>query len=151
VGGQAAGVQIEFIASFAVITTEPAPRRGLFLDVLGLPLAPDDTGDYFFTEQLGGAKHFGVWPLSQAAQACFGTPAWPSDRQVPQACVEFEVADEAAVRAAEQELVAAGYVLLHTTKTEPWGQTVVRLQERDGTIIGISFAPWMHAGEQGAG
>ena len=78
--------------------------------------------------------------------ACFGSPEWPSDRRVPQASVEFEVADEAAVAAAEQELVEAGFDLLHATKVEPWGQTVVRVQDTDGTIVGISYAPWMHAG-----
>jgi hypothetical protein len=28
-------------------------------------------------EQIEGSKHFAIWPLSQAAQACFGTPDWP--------------------------------------------------------------------------
>jgi hypothetical protein len=32
-------------------------------------------------------------PKVQAAQACFGTPDWPVKRPVPQASVEFEVAD----------------------------------------------------------
>ena len=51
---------------------------------------------------------------------------------------------EAAVQAAEQELVAKGFDLLHATKTEPWGQTVTRVQTEDGAIVGISYAPWMH-------
>ena len=31
-----------------------------------------------------------------------------------------------------------------TARTEPWGQTVARLQSSEGAIIGISYAPSMH-------
>jgi len=137
-------VNVLFISSFAVITADPSTSRKLFVDALGLPLEPDETGEYYSSSAIDGSKHFGVWPLSQAAQACFGSPAWPSDRRVPQASVEFEVEDEAAVVAAEQELSGAGFDLLHATKTEPWGQVVARLQDADGTIVGISYAPWLH-------
>ena len=137
-------MNVLFISSFAVITADPSTSRKLFVDALGLPLEPDETGEYYSSSAIDGSKHFGVWPLSQAAQACFGSPAWPSDRRVPQASVEFEVEDEAAVVAAEQELSGAGFDLLHATKTEPWGQVVARLQDADGTIVGISYAPWLH-------
>ena len=137
-------MNILFIASFAVITADPTGSRKLFVDTLGLPLEADDTGEYYSSGAIGGSKHFGVWPLSQAAQACFGSPEWPSDRPVPHASVEFEVEDEAAVAAAETELADAGFAPLHPTKTEPWGQTVARVQAADGTIVGISYAPWLH-------
>ena len=91
-----------------------------------------------------GAKHFGVWPLAQAAQACFGTPEWPSERTVPQASIEFEVADAAAVSPAAEELEGEGFDLLHGAREEPWGQTVARLQSIDSLIVGISYAPWLH-------
>ena len=139
-------MKIEFIASFAVITSDPPTSRKLYVEALGLPLQSDDTGDYYFSGAIDGSKHFGVWPLAQAAQACFGSPEWPSERRVPQASVEFEVADVAAVAAAERELTDAGFDLLHATKLEPWGQTVARVQDADGTIVGISYAPWMHTG-----
>jgi hypothetical protein len=42
------------------------------------------------------------------------------------------------------ELRADGFVMLHEARTEPWGQTVARLQSPEGAIVGISFAPWMH-------
>ena len=87
-----------------------------------------------------------MWPLTQAAQACFGTPEWPDDRPVPQASVEFEVGNPGAVQAAADELRAGGFTLLHDARTEPWGQTVARLQSPEGTVVGISFAPWMHDG-----
>jgi catechol 2,3-dioxygenase-like lactoylglutathione lyase family enzyme len=137
-------MKVLFISSVAVITAEPAGGRRLFVEGLGLPLEPDDTGDYYHSGAIDGSKHFGVWPLAQAAQACFGIPAWPSDRTVPQASIEFEVEDEVAVGAAEQELAAQGFDVLHAAKTEPWGQTVARVQAEDGTIVGISYAPWMH-------
>lgn len=87
-----------------------------------------------------------MWPLAQAAQACFGTPDWPDDRPVPQACVEFEVESPGAVQTAADELRTGGYTMLHEARTEPWGQTVARLQSPEGAILGISFAPWMHDG-----
>jgi catechol 2,3-dioxygenase-like lactoylglutathione lyase family enzyme len=137
-------MDVLFIASVALVSPDPAESRTLYLDALGLPLQADPSGDYYFSGEIEGSKHFGVWPLAQAAQACFGTPDWPSDRPIPQASVEYEVADEAAVEAAERELIAAGFDLLHPTKTEPWGQTVARIQSPEGAIVGISYAPWLH-------
>jgi hypothetical protein len=97
-----------FVSTVSVVTTAPGEDRRLFVDALGLPLAGDE--DYLFTEALPGVKHFGVWPLAQAAQSCFGTETWPTDRPVPQASIEFDVED---VTAAAEELRAQGYELLH--------------------------------------
>jgi hypothetical protein len=99
---------------------------------------------YFHSERIEGCNHFGVWPLSQAAQACFGTPAWPADRTVPQMSLEFEVRDADAVGAAAEELRQRGFTLLDDRREEPWGQTVARLQSQEGSIVGISFAPSLH-------
>jgi catechol 2,3-dioxygenase-like lactoylglutathione lyase family enzyme len=137
-------MNVQFIASMAVITPDAGASRRLYVDALGLPLTAAAGDDYLHSEQIGGAKHFGVWPLAQAAQACFGTPDWPADRPVPQASVEFEVHDADAVQAAAEELRGAGHELLHEARTEPWGQTVARLQSPEGAIVGISFAPWFH-------
>jgi catechol 2,3-dioxygenase-like lactoylglutathione lyase family enzyme len=137
-------MDILFIASFATITPDPAVSKRLYVDALGLPLEGSD--GYFHSEKIGGAKHFGVWPLEQAAQACFGTPDWPSDRPAPQASVEFEVASEAAVGEAAEELSAAGFGLLHPARTEPWGQTVARILSAENVIVGLSYAPWLHEG-----
>jgi catechol 2,3-dioxygenase-like lactoylglutathione lyase family enzyme len=136
-------MQIEFVSGVAVIAPDPAQSRRLYVDTLGLPLTSQG-GDYFHSEQIPGTKHFGVWPLSQAAQACFGTEQWPADRAVPQVSVEFDVADAAGVRAAADELAAAGYELLHPARQEPWGQTVARLLSPEGAIVGISHVPSMH-------
>jgi catechol 2,3-dioxygenase-like lactoylglutathione lyase family enzyme len=64
---------------------------------------------------------------------------------VPQASVEFEVADADAVDGAAAELQEQGFELLHGAREEPWGQTVARLQTDDSLIVGISYAPPLHA------
>ncbi len=136
-------MDVLFIASVAVITADPPRSRQLYMDALGLPLQGEGDG-YYSSGNIAGSKHFGVWPLAEAAQACFGAPEWPADRVVPQASIEFEVKDADAVAAAGEELQAAGYQLLHPARTEPWGQTVARLLSEDGLIVGISYAPVFH-------
>ncbi|MGH3393311.1 MAG: VOC family protein [Streptosporangiaceae bacterium] len=136
-------MNVLFIASVAVITADPPQSRRLFMDALGLPLEGEGDG-YYSSGNIAGSKHFGVWPLSEAAEACFGTPEWPAGRVVPQASIEFEVADTAEVAAAGEELRRAGFELLHPARTEPWGQTVARLLTGDGLIVGISYTPPFH-------
>ena len=136
-------MEIEFVSGVAVIAPDPARSRSLYIDTLGLPLTSEG-GDYFHSEHLPGTKHFGVWPLSQAARACFGTDEWPAHLSVPQVSIEFDVADVARVQAAADELEAAGHELLHPPREEPWGQTVVRLLSPEGAIVGISHVPSMH-------
>lgn len=63
---------------------------------------------------------------------------------MPQASIEFEVADAEAVTAAGEELQAAGYELLHPARQEPWGQTVARMLSSEVLIVGISYAPGLH-------
>lgn len=136
-------MDIGFITSVAVIADDPPASRKLYVDTIGLPLRPVD-GEYYASEDIEGSRHFGVWPLRLAAQACFGTDSWPADRPVPQLSIEFEVADLDAVAAAATELERHGHPLLHPVRTEPWGQTVARVQSPEGAIVGISYAPQMH-------
>lgn len=106
-------------------------------------------GDYVFTERLPGMKHFGLWPLSEAAKACFGSDEWPNHVPVPTASVEFEVED---VSAAADELEAKGYSLIHGAKTEPWTQVTARLMSPEGVLVAVCYTPWFHeddAGPQG--
>jgi catechol 2,3-dioxygenase-like lactoylglutathione lyase family enzyme len=137
-------MNVEFLSTLAVIAPDPPASRKLYVDALGLPLAGQGGSEYHYSDQIDGCKHFAVWPLSQAAEACFGTARWPADRPVPQVSIEFDVADAAAVDAAAQELRQAGYELLHPAREEPWGQTVARLQSPEGAIVGISYAPSLH-------
>jgi hypothetical protein len=136
-------MNVLFITSLAVVTADPPTSRMLFIEALGLPLEGEGDG-YYSSGSIPGSNHFGVWPLTQAAEACFGTPEWPADRIVPQASVEFEVEDPDAVARASAELERAGYELLHPARTEPWGQTVTRLLTADGLIVGVSYAPALH-------
>ena len=113
---------------------EPAPSpRGQWVDT-----ATDQRRglEYVYSQDIAGAKHFGVWPLDEAAQACFGLQTWPKTHPVPQATIEFEVDD---VAGAARELEERGYRLVHPPRTEPWNQTIARLQTPDGVLVGICF------------
>ena len=136
-------MNVEFLSTVAVIAPDPAASCELYVGALGLPLEGQGNG-YYHSEQIAGCKSFAIWPLSQAAEACFGTPRWPAERAMPQVSIEFDVGDAAAVGSAAEELEQAGYELLHPARTEPWGQTVARLQSREGAIVGISYIPMLH-------
>ena len=136
-------MRVAFVAGFSPIVRDPAASRAFYSDALGLTFEGGE-GDYTFTDKLGGVKHLGLWPLSEAAQACFGTSEWPADIPVPQATVEFEVDDVEAVGAAADELVGRGYRLIHGARTEPWTQTITRLLSPEGLLVGICYTPWFH-------
>ncbi len=144
VRGNTRGMEVLFITSFAVIAPDPGASRALYVSALGLPLQHADGDDYWHSEQIDGAKHFGVWPLEQAAEACFGSTTWPAEHPVPQASIEFELADDQAVVAAAAELEASGHLLLHGARHEPWGQTVARLLSPENLVVGLSYAPSLH-------
>jgi catechol 2,3-dioxygenase-like lactoylglutathione lyase family enzyme len=135
-------VNIEFVASFSPIVEDIASARSFYAGALGIDFEGGDE-DYAFTERLGGVKHLGIWPLSAAADACFGTPSWPAHLPRPQASIEFEVAD---VTAAAEELLDGGHQLLHGPRTEPWGQTVARLLSADGLLVGVCHTPHLREG-----
>ena len=133
-------MNVQFVASFSPITADPQASQAFYREALGLPFEGGD-GEYLFTERLDGVKHFGLWPLREAAQACFGTESWPADIPVPQASVEFEVAD---VAEAAAELEAGGYRLLHSARTEPWTQVTARLLSPEGLLVAVCYTPWLH-------
>ena len=133
-------MDILFVASVAPIARDTDATGSFYRDVLGLSFERQE-GDYKFTHELEGAKHFGLWPLSEAATACFGTTEWPSDIPVPQATIEFEVAD---VGAAAEELKAKGCRLIHEARTEPWAQITARLLSPEGLLIAVCYTPWFH-------
>lgn len=136
-------MNVQFLSTVAVIAPDPPRSRALYVDGLGLQLQGEADG-YQHSEHIGGCKSFGIWPLSQAAAACFGAPEWPAGRPVPQVSIEFDVDAAAAVTSAVEDLQTAGHELLHPPRTEPWGQTVARLQSPEGAIIGISYIPTFH-------
>jgi catechol 2,3-dioxygenase-like lactoylglutathione lyase family enzyme len=131
-------MQVLFVAGFGPIVRELEASHQLYVDALGISFAAD--GDYLHTEALAGVKAFALWPLSQAAESCFGTAEWPAHLPVPQAWLEFDVDD---VAAASAELSAKGYTLLVSEREEPWGQTVTRLLSPEGLLVGVTHTPWM--------
>jgi hypothetical protein len=132
-------LKVLFIAGFGPIAADVSESRQLYEGTLGIPFKVEE-GEYLHTEEVDGARAFAVWPLSQAAESCFGTTEWPGDIPRPQAWLEFDVED---VEAATQELEAAGYKLLVRNRTEPWGQTVTRLISPEGLLVGVTMTPWM--------
>ncbi len=134
-------MKAQFLASVAVITPDPPAGAKLYGEALGLPLEGAEDGGYRHTEALDGCRSFGVWPLSQVAEACFAREEWPADRPVPQASIEFDVESPRAVAAAAEELQGVGYEVLHGAREEPWGQTVARMQGPEGLIVGVAYTP----------
>jgi hypothetical protein len=139
VGSPAAKIRTLFIAGFGPIVPDLESSRKLYADALGIPFE-ESPGGYLHTGELEGAKHFALWPLAQAAEACFGTDRWPSDLPLPQAWVEFDVED---IEGATEVLKGRGYRLLVSARKEPWGQTVSRLISPEGLLVGVTHTPWM--------
>lgn len=129
-------MKVLFVAGFGPVAPDVPAARHFYREVLDLPLTDED--DYLHTEDLEGVKGFGVWPLSQAAQSCFGKPEWPSDVPVPQGWLEFDVED---IEAATHELEERGYRVLVSQRKEPWGQTVTRVLGPEGLLISVTITP----------
>ncbi|EPU3836699.1 glyoxalase [Providencia stuartii] len=135
--------EILFVAGFGPITREPNVSYDFYVKTLGLPLkAMEGNQDYFTNEeeQLSGVKHFALWPLSQAAQSCFGVDHWPETHLVPQSWIEFEVAN---LSKATQCFINEGYSILVNERMEPWGQMVTRLLSPEGMLVGLTVTPWL--------
>jgi hypothetical protein len=133
------GINVLFIAGFGPIVRDTTQSRQLYSAVLGIPFK-EESGEYLHTEALKGAKTFALWPLSQAAQSCFGKDSWPDNVPVPQAWLEFDVDS---VQEATAALESRGYRILTKSKKEPWGQTVSRFLSPEGLLVGITFTPAM--------
>ena len=132
-------IKVLFIAGFGPIVRDHGASRKLYVNTLGVSFQEDE-GGYLYTGRMEGAKHFALWPLSLAAESCFGTKKWPEKVPVPQAWLEFDVED---VKAATKELEKQGYKLLVAERMEPWGQTVTRLLSPEGLLVGVTYTPAM--------
>ena len=137
-------INILFIAGFGPIVREPADSRKFYSDTLGIRFK-EESGEYLHTEALKGAKTFALWPLSQAAESCFGKDTWPDDIPIPQAWLEFDVDS---VEEAAAHLESQGYRLLIKNKKEPWGQTVSRFLSPEGLLVGVTFTPCMREAKE---
>ena len=136
---QFAGVKVLFIAGFGPIVHDATASRKLYNQLFGIDFK-EETGGYLHTEALKGANSFALWPLSQAAQSCFGKDSWPDEIPLPQAWLEFDVES---VETATAELESRGYRMLVKNKREPWGHIVSRFLAPEGLLIGITFTPSM--------
>ncbi|HEV2358967.1 MAG TPA: VOC family protein [bacterium] len=136
-------IKVLFIAGFGPIVREATASRELYNQILGIRFKEENDG-YLHTEALRGAKSFALWPLSQAAQSCFGTDSWPKDIPVPQAWLEFDVDD---VEKATAECESRGLRMLVKNKKEPWGQIVSRFITPEGLLVGVTFTPLMRKEE----
>ena len=134
-----AELKVLFIAGFGPIVRDTGESRKLYGEVLGISFK-EESGSYLHTETLQGAKTFALWPLSQAAQSCFGKDTWPDGIPVPQAWLEFDVDN---VEEATGELESRGYQMLIKNKKEPWGQTVTRFISPEGLLVGVTVTPLM--------
>jgi hypothetical protein len=134
-----ANSRVLFIAGFGPIVSDAATSRKLYSQSFGIPFKEENDG-YLHTESLEGAKTFALWPLSQAAQSCYGKDSWPGDVPVPQAWIEFDVDD---VEEATTELESRGFRMIIKNRKEPWGQTVSRFIGPEGLLVGITFTPMM--------
>ena len=86
----AANVKVLFVAGFGPIVRNTGESRKLYHDVVGIHFK-EETDGYLHTEAIPGAKSFALWPLSHAAQSCFGKDSWPDDILIPHAWLEFDV------------------------------------------------------------
>lgn len=134
-----AGIKVLFIAGFGPIVSDTAESRKLYSDMLGIRFKEED-GGYLHTEAVTGAKTFALWPLSQAAESCFGSDSWPGNISAPHAWLEFDVDN---VESATATLESRGYRMLVKNKKEPWGEIVSRFLSPEGLLIGIAFTPSM--------
>jgi catechol 2,3-dioxygenase-like lactoylglutathione lyase family enzyme len=134
-----AGIKVLFIAGFGPIVPDTAASRKLYGDMLGIRFK-EESGSYLHTEALPGAKSFALWPLSQAAESCFGKDSWPENMPAPHAWLEFDVED---IESATATLESAGYRMLVKNKKEPWGQIVSRFLSPEGLLVGITVTPWL--------
>jgi hypothetical protein len=132
-------IDVLFIAGFGPIVRDPTVSRKLYGEILNIAFK-EENGGYLHTEAVEGANTFALWPLSQAAQSCFGKESWPDTVPVPQAWLEFDVAN---VQQATAILESRGYRILIKSKKEPWGQTVSRFLSPEGLLVGVSFTPAM--------
>ena len=74
-------MKVLFIAGFGPIVRDLGASEALYQETLALPLEGEGDG-YLHTGALPGAKHFALWPLSQAAEpagrqhTALSTPLW---------------------------------------------------------------------------
>jgi hypothetical protein len=136
-------MKVAFVAGFGPIVKATDASRAFWGDGLGIDLEESSPG-YWTNDNLEGMNAFALWPLSQAAEACFGKDSWPADLPEPQAWMELDLESADDVAPATAEMAGRGYRILVDSKLEPWGQTVSHLLSPEGILLGIVYTPWLH-------
>ena len=136
-------MKVAFVAGFGPIVRDVGVSKAFWGGGLGVQLE-EAAPDYWTNDDMDGVKAFGLWPLAQAAEACFGSDRWPAEITVPQAWIELDVESVEAVSHAVAELEAAGHRMLRGVREEPWGQTTSHLLSPEGLLVGATYTPWMH-------
>ena len=75
-------MKASFVAGFGPIVRDVDASRTFWGAGLGVGLAEIAPG-YWTNDDLDGVKAFGLWPLAQAAESCFGADTWPAEVPVP--------------------------------------------------------------------
>ena len=83
-------MNIEFLATVAVIAPDPIASRSLYIGALGLPLQGEGDG-YYHSEQVAGCKSFGIWPLFSGGSGVLRNRPVARGSRVPQVSIEFDV------------------------------------------------------------
>jgi hypothetical protein len=105
-------IRILFVAGFGPIVRNADASRKLYVEALNIPFK-EESGGYLHTGALQGAKEFALWPLSQAAESCFGNSTWPDSLPPPHAWLEFDVDSS---RAPQRSLNRRGIGCLSRTR-----------------------------------
>lgn len=127
---------LRHFASVAEIVEDADAAVSFYRDTLGLPVERLDEG--YALVNIPGMLHFGVWSRASAAQAAFGSA--DAAEQIPLGfTVGFEVD---AVDAAAERIADGDAQMLHSSKTEPWGQTTARFLTPGGALFEIAETPW---------
>lgn len=127
---------LRHFASVAEIVEDMDAAVSFYRDTLGLPVERLDEG--YATVDIPSMLHFGIWSRAFAAQAAFGSPA--AAERVPLGfTIGFEVD---AVDAAAERISDSGVQMLHSSKTEPWGQVTARFLTPGGALCEIAETPW---------
>ena len=108
-------MKVAFVAGFGPIIGDTDAALAFWRDGLGIDFDEPAPG-YFTNDSMEGVKAFAMWPLSQAAETTFGSPAWPADLPTPQAWMELDVESVEAVAAAVAEMAAAGHRVLRDAR-----------------------------------
>lgn len=132
-------MKVLFIAGFGPIPDDLSPTRKLYSEDLEIEFNEYE-GGYMHAQKIEGSKGFAIWPLSLAAEDCFGTKEWPEEIPRPQAWLEFEVGD---INEASEEMKRKGYRLLIDCYKEPYGQIVSRFLSPEGLLVGLVITPWL--------